>query len=56
MRQTIQKRHYHPLLKKEIDEFACNACQKIKQPGPNYGLLPEQDVKWCHGRKWQLIS
>ena len=31
-------------VRKEIDDFACNACQKIKQPGPSYGLLPEQDI------------
>ena len=44
MRLTIQTRYYHPMLRKEIDDFACNACQKMKQPGPWYGLLPEQDV------------
>ena len=41
---TIQTRYYHPMLRKEIDDFACNACQKMKRPGPGYGLLPEQDV------------
>ena len=44
MHLTIQTRYYHPMLRKEIDDFACNACQKMKQPGPGYGLLPEQDV------------
>ena len=44
MRLTIQMRYYHPRLRKEIDDFACNACQKLKQSGPGYGLLPEQDV------------
>ena len=31
------------MLKKEIDDFACNACKKMKQPGLSYGFLPEQD-------------
>ena len=44
MRLTIQTRYYHPMLRKEIDDFACNACQKMKLPGLGYGPLPEQDV------------
>ena len=32
------------MLRKEIDDFACDACQKMKLPGPGYGLLPERDV------------
>ena len=44
MRLTIQTRYYHPMLRKEIDDFACNACQKMKRSGPGYGLLPEQEV------------
>ena len=45
MHLTIQTIYYHPMLRKEIDDFACNACQKMKQPGPGYGLLPERDVR-----------
>ena len=30
MRLTIQMRYYHPMLRKEMDDFACNACQKMK--------------------------
>ena len=30
MHLTIQKRYYHPRLRKEINDFACNACQKMK--------------------------
>ena len=30
MRLTIQTRYYHPILRKEIDDFECNACQKMK--------------------------
>ena len=41
---TIQTRYYHHMLRKEIDDFACDACQKMKQPIPGYGLIPEQDV------------
>jgi len=32
------------MLRKEIYDFACNACQKMKRPGPGYGLLPERDI------------
>ena len=56
MRLTIQTRYYHPMLRKEIDDFACNACQKKKQSGPGYGLLPEQMLEYYHGLKLQLIS
>ena len=44
MRLTIQTRYYHPMLRKEIDDFAYDACQRMKRTGPGYGLLPEQDV------------
>ena len=40
----IQTRYYHPMLRKEIDDFACDVCQKIELPEPSYGLSPEQDV------------
>ena len=45
MRLMMQTRYYHPMLRKEIDDFACNACQKMKKPGPGYGLLPERVVE-----------
>ena len=45
MRLTIQTRYYHPMLIKEIDDFACDACQKMKQPGPGYGLLPDETLE-----------
>ena len=41
---TIQTRYYHHMLRKEINDFACTACQKMKQTGPGYVLLPEQEV------------
>ena len=36
MSLTIQTRYYHPMLRKEIDDFACDACQKMKKPGLGY--------------------
>ena len=45
MHLTIQTIYHHPMLRKDIDDFACNACQKMKRPVPVYGLLPEQDVR-----------
>ena len=45
MRLTMQARYYHPLLRRTIDDFACDACQRNKRPGPGHGLLPERDVE-----------
>ena len=44
MHLIIQTRYYHPMLRKEIDDFACNACQNMKWSGTGFGLLPEWDV------------
>ena len=40
----MQKRYYHPNLREDIDDFSFNVCQRMKRPGPGYGLLPEQDI------------
>ena len=44
MHLTIQTRYYHPMLRKDIYDFSCDACQKMKLPGPGYGLLPERYI------------
>ena len=44
LRDAIQARFYHPHLRKFIDDFVCDACQRHKLPGKGYGLLPERDV------------
>ena len=36
MHLTMKKRYYHPMLRKEIYYFACNTCQRMKQPGSGY--------------------
>ncbi|MFN9957310.1 MAG: hypothetical protein ACK55I_29750, partial [bacterium] len=41
----MQTRYYHPMLRKEKEDFACNSFQIMKQPGPGYGLLPERDIE-----------
>ena len=30
MRLTIQTRYYQPMLRKEIDDFACDACKRMQ--------------------------
>ena len=49
----MQTRYYHPTLRKEIEDFACKTCQRMKQPGPGCGLLPEQYVGMV---PWAKIS
>ena len=36
MCMEIPARYYHPMLRKEIDDFACNACQRMKRSVPGY--------------------
>ena len=40
----MQTRYYHPTLRKRIEDFACKTCQRMKQPGLRFGLLPEWHV------------
>lgn len=44
-------RYYHPSLKKRIDSFRCDACQRYKADGRGHGQLPSRDVRaapWEH--------
>ena len=38
-------RHFHPDLRKIIDNFHCDACQKYKVDGRGFGHLPARDVR-----------
>ncbi len=44
LRETIQKRYYHPQLRRTIDSFHCEHCQRHKLSGKGYGLLPEREL------------
>ncbi len=45
LRETLQQRYYHPQLRRQIDAFRCEHCQKYKLTGKGYGLLPEWQVR-----------
>jgi transposase InsO family protein len=45
LRLTLNQRYYHPEMRKFIDRYACDACQRYKLSGPGYGLLPERNVR-----------
>ena len=47
LRLALQLRYHHEDLRRKIDSFACDACQRHKLTGPGYGLLPARDVKEC---------
>ena len=38
-------RYFHPELRKIIDNFQCDACQKYKVYGKGFGHLPARDVR-----------
>jgi hypothetical protein len=45
LRETLQQRYYHPHLRRQIDTFRCEHCQKYKLTGKGYSLLPERQVR-----------
>lgn len=45
LRLTLNQRYYHPEMRKFIDRYACDACQRYKLSGPGYGLLPERNIR-----------
>jgi transposase InsO family protein len=45
LRETLQQRYYHPQLRRQIDAFRCEHCQRYKLTGKGYGLLPERQVR-----------
>ena len=44
LRLTLQQRYHHLELRRHVDKYTCEACQRHKLDGPGYGLLPERDV------------
>ena len=45
LRETLQKRYYHPQLRRTVDKYQCEHCQKHKLSGKGYGLLPERKLR-----------
>ena len=45
LRHTLTQRYFHPQLRRHIDKFKCEHCQRYKLPGKGYGLLPERQVR-----------
>jgi transposase InsO family protein len=45
LRHTLTQRYFHPQLRRHIDKFRCEHCQRYKLPGKGYGLLPERQVR-----------
>eukprot|EP00957_Ditylum_brightwellii_P080299 6107539-Ditylum_brightwellii.AAC.1 len=43
LRLTLQQRYHHLELRRHVDNYVCEACQRHKLDGPGYGLLPERD-------------
>ena len=43
-RMTIQARYYHPDIRKQVDNFHCEYCQRVKIPRKGMGLLLECDL------------
>jgi hypothetical protein len=53
MRLTLQARYYHRDLRRLVDQFNCEACQKQKLDGRGFGLLPERTVS---AQPWQDVA
>jgi hypothetical protein len=45
LRLTMNARYYHPELRKFIDRYVCEACQRNKLSGRGHGLLPERNIR-----------
>ena len=54
MRLTLQARYYHPELRRHIDRFSCEACQRHKLDGRGFGLLPERSIS--SEQPWQNVA
>ncbi len=42
--QHIHQQYYNRVLRRLVDNFKCNYCQRNKLDGKRYGFLPEQEV------------
>ena len=45
LRKTLQQRYYHPQLRRTVDRYRCEHCQRHKLSGKGYGLLPEREMR-----------
>ena len=46
-------RYYHPALRKKIEAFTCDACQRYKVDGRGFGHLPARDVR---AAPWEQVD
>ena len=49
----MQARDYHPDLRRQVDRFNCEACQRHKLDGRGFGLLPERNISEM---PWQDVA
>ena len=45
LRATLNQRYHHQYLRRTIDTFKCEHCQRHKLSGKGYGLLPEREMR-----------
>jgi hypothetical protein len=55
MRLTLQTRYFHRDLRRLVDQFNCEACQKQKLDGRGFGLFPKEPLLNNLGRMLPLI-
>ena len=52
-RMTIQARYYHPDIQKQVNNFHCEYCQRMKILRKGMGLLPERDLT---NTPWYVVA
>ena len=53
LRNTLNQRYHHHLLRQTIDKYRCEHCLRHKLPGKGYGLLPERDLRMA---PWEEVA
>jgi len=45
LRETLQQQYHHPQLRRTINNFKCQHCQRHQLSGKGYGLLLEKEMQ-----------
>ena len=53
LRNTLNQRYHHHLLRQTIDKHRCEHCLRHKLPGKGFGLLPERDLRMV---PWEEVA
>ena len=53
MRNTLNQRYHHHLLRQTIDKHRCEHCLRHKLPVKGFGLLPERDLRMA---PWEEVA